>query len=1601
MNDPFTVTVLKKERSFSQSYTFHSAKPADIPISICYDDSIKIVKYKILNGLYSNDLDNISYEELYLFAVVDIPFDLLQWYKLMTKNDSIPLYAQTFCQVLTNLAGIGNNDEELDNILKSYEMEARLKQNGIFKYEDIMNFPWFQNRSTVKQKIPLGNRAMVLLSDKQKRIMPIDFLFSTNPYDLLTETKLETWKKNRDIVNMDEELLFHYGHKLLDNKIFVVLATDVFTEDCPPLMAALYYPYLAGKKIDTMAGLAAKKEELSDASRTIAQNDAAVEEFHNTDIFYDVYETASEKIVYSKNGIDSFSFTLENNNYFAKMNVPMESIFQNIHASENVPFMQYYTGKKHDPMLRLYSVQTAKDGKKIPFLSVGVLDQFMKAKTGTTPHISLYVNNGMGYSANDFIEIVLEQNGNIRISGKMLAPMLPELFESWLSGITNPVFVSINDYLQQSGYSIGGFHSLWDPFLRINSLEYTCVFKLSKKLLLEDHVNCLSTILSAEPDDTKRTGNGLYYRYKRVEYFKIMDDEEQFISQLLKNKGVKKDHAIIIKQLQMRYPHYSLLEIQQMMNAYALKYKTTKGRFINRKEETLANGGFPISFEQNQLGSTCTINVSQIDMMPYVFLLPIYLESILQMSQNTVPEKWKQKWDNKNPGKVAEVKFLDIVSNTPTVGPVQVDEDEDRDDDGADNDDSYFNLLEESDGESDDDEENAVQEKKKEEEEEEEEEEPPKKEEPPEEDDMDYSFAGGGKHKNDKPAHYFINRMKDRDKKLYESMEGYENVCEINQKRQPIILTKQEKEEMDSKYGADNKPYTEALEYGKDENNDPYYYICPRFWCTKPGSERVLTEEEAKSGVCGNIIKNLKNPKEGEFVYDRTHDLYKAYVPGFVKDKCYPCCFKNWDKPEQKRLRGQCNPAAYAENAPKKTKDQVLANEKNPFILDYTQTNVTLDHGRFALIPIPIQLFLGINSNKCIEDHYAKENCPVFLRYGVEPTPQNQQSFFACLAGLYSSLHKLRPPMKLQEFREIFIKNLSLDLFAKLQNGALVSRFKSTKMREIDNVNITKYQTSVLYKNIDRDNESQLDFLKYSIASFENFQKYLRDGAVKIDHAFLWDIVARPTPDMFPKGLNLVILEILDHDVTNKVRLVCPTHHYHTPLFDETRDVAIIIKNDDRYELVCRYKRKGNELPEVIKLFDDQQDKSLNDLFNTLKTIKYMVNNQCAPYSSKSSSYKFKTNLHCDIVADLVKKLDTEVVHKVMNYQGKIIALIVNWKKKNYYLPCFPSTSSKLESVPTKWIDDEDMWNNYNDTLAFLAHIHDGSDKKIPSNPVYRIVEDGVLVVGVLTASNQFIPINPPIQNVQGDPIPIMKSSNYIMADRVLSKIQKEEDKPEDKTIKYIYLENEFYNAFRTTLRILMALFMNRKTVEKMSNICMSKDFWYYRKKKTEITRYLKKIGQDYIAFQPYEEDVLMDMHHIFTCKPTDKNKQYCLVEDKKGKTRGILLLPSRHLLTGDDNVEVYYSRLADELIRHRRVQLFMFYPDKYLNIGTQEYSVLETEFIIPKSLLTPDYLKAKRHEYGKFAQNIPYEFAEPSTPAPRREHVDFIKQQEEENLNS
>ena len=58
---------------------------------------------------------------------------------------------------------------------------------------------------------------------------------------------------------------------------------------------------------------------------------------------------------------------------------------------------------------------------------------------------------------------------------------------------------------------------------------------------------------------------------------------------------------------------------------------------------------------------------------------------------------------------------------------------------------------------------------------------------------------------------------------------------------------------------------------------------------------------------------------------------------------------------------------------------------------------------------------------------------------------------------------------------------------------------------------------------------------KKVVSGFTNFIKYLKDDNVVINHTYLCDIVCSRNADLFPKGLNLIIMENKNADITNNV----------------------------------------------------------------------------------------------------------------------------------------------------------------------------------------------------------------------------------------------------------------------------------------------------------------------------------------------------------------------------------------------------------------------------------------------------------------------------------
>ena len=84
------------------------------------------------------------------------------------------------------------------------------------------------------------------------------------------------------------------------------------------------------------------------------------------------------------------------------------------------------------------------------------------------------------------------------------------------------------------------------------------------------------------------------------------------------------------------------------------------------------------------------------------------------------------------------------------------------------------------------------------------------------------------------------------------------------------------------------------------------------------------------------------------------------------------------------------------------------------------------------------------------------------------------------------------------------------------------------------------------------------------------------------------------------------------------------------------------------------------------------------------------------------------------------------------------------------------------------------------------------------------------------------------------------------------------------------------------------------------------------------------------------------------------KKYAYCFSLDassaasETGKTEECgLYIPKRNLVDGSDNESNYYVRLADEMLRYRRIRAFMLHPNKYLTFDSISYNLKENEMLL------------------------------------------------------
>jgi hypothetical protein len=834
---------------------------------------------------------------------------------------------------------------------------------------------------------------------------------------------------------------------------------------------------------------------------------------------------------------------------------------------------------------------------------------------------------------------------------------------------------------------------------------------------------------------------------------------------------------------------------------------------------------------------------------------------------------------------------------------------------------------------------------------------------------------------------------------------SYVRTCSSSMRKQPVILTDAQLERINKEHPGFLRE-EDVIKYGSDENHQNNY-ICPRYWCLKNNTivdPKDLKEVVGKDGkkelvhpTCGKVLpKGEKKVKPGYYIYEFYKPKpgkkdYKKY-PGLITDShpdglCLPCCFDKYNTEGRITAKKKCYGEKVEEKEDKKTKKQQDEEDKEEDEYILGPDKFPLEPGRWGYLPAEIQTMLHeINADCQISktNTNIKEDHPCLLRHGVEVN--NKQSFVSCISDAIffgkrivdennALTKKVAKVLNIKQMKERIIKSLTIDAFIKYQNGNLVIDFNDPNKK----IDFSKYQNTKIYAKLNMENPEDKAYYTKIISAYENFVNYLNDDDAVIDHTYLWDIVSMPNKYLFPNGVNLIIFQLPNDDITNNVQLLCPTNHYSSEFYEARKPTIILMKEDGYYEPIYSYTKhnKNLNIAKEFKEYDPQLSKTMRAVFKEI--IKPFFNLICRPLDSMPNIYKAKRPL---ILYDLVQKLDKyeyKIKKIVMNFNNKVIGVVAEEpgvSERKGFIPCYPSSLDEdlKKDLDFVFMTDLSIWNTYTNTVQFLNKLDKRSKKRrdepdIPCKPAFKVIEDEH-IVGILTNTNQFIQLSNPIRPDEIDndlDIPSINNNNYIVDIKNKPMVQSEvsiitKDDVDDERVDYIKkikLETSFYNVFRNTIRILLNDYENSKVREKIEKE-MLKEYIIYSEKLKNIDRLLRELVKDKIQFVG-DENYYKLINEVSSCIVKDKEAcsstpNLCAVTEN-GKCN--LILPEKNLITNKVNEPIYYGRMSDELIRYNRIKSFMLQPQTYLSFGNIGYDLRENEIILIQSLLTQDYFES------------------------------------------
>ena len=171
------------------------------------------------------------------------------------------------------------------------------------------------------------------------------------------------------------------------------------------------------------------------------------------------------------------------------------------------------------------------------------------------------------------------------------------------------------------------FTDLYNSSVEILNISYISYLSISKKINLQKFIGCLSSIFNIISPDLK---DGIVLRFKRVANYNEYDSQEAFIIELI-NLGNNENE--IITQLVQNFGLTNEEAQKKFIDLFS-SLQVFQNLHPNRRIKIKNNPGFLTTIKRDNFTQNILIQVNNINDIFYLDTIPIYLDSLIRITQN-------------------------------------------------------------------------------------------------------------------------------------------------------------------------------------------------------------------------------------------------------------------------------------------------------------------------------------------------------------------------------------------------------------------------------------------------------------------------------------------------------------------------------------------------------------------------------------------------------------------------------------------------------------------------------------------------------------------------------------------------------------------------------------------------------------------------------------------------------------------------------------------------------------------------------------------------------------------------------------------------------